>query len=79
MCLIKYLFIYIFETRCRLPYKFQTMNDMEKNNLSCALFASSSSEGGGIRKFEFVAKTHFHLPLILFVSDGNSCRGVLEL
>ena len=50
---------YIFETQCRRPSIFQTMNSGRSNDLSLKhqRFAPSSCKDIRIRKFEFVTKT----------------------
>ena len=50
---------YIFATKCRRPWIFQTMNSVRANNLSLKFqtFTPLVCENIGIRQFEFVTKT----------------------
>ena len=49
---------YIFGTKCRRPYIFQTMNSVKSNNLSLKyqMFTTSGSKDIGVYIFEFVPK-----------------------
>ena len=56
--------LYNFATQCRRPKIFQTMNSVRSDNLSLKYqrFILSGCQDIGVRKFEFVAKTHFLWP-----------------
>ena len=52
---------YFFVIQCRRPLIFQTMNSFRSNNdsLKHQRFTTSDCKDIGIRKSEFLAKTHF--------------------
>ena len=51
--------LYIFATKCRRPFIFETMNYVRPNNISLKYqrFTSSDCKDIGIRQFELVTKT----------------------